>query len=398
MRLFRSKPSTTFSVLEKKLGKALYNNLLKASDPKYRAFASAASILGIQENDILKEAADRLGYPFLEVVQAIDFNEVSKTLSYNDYLSICSIPVVNQGVLIGFASCEPEAAKNYLPQIKSLPFFISTPGQIERALLLSKEKSRIDDTALGTDLLTAIFNEISSYKTNSFVVEITENRPKYRFQTLDGKNGVGQINVSGQYLKEFLIKAANCEIELDGLFVNNELNGFLVSKEEKKSGTNVIRIFPGVTQPPSAPALEQAPEDPPQPARATVKRVLLVDDNESFLRVISGFFKRKGIEVLEASDGAEALEILKGEFAGISLIVSDLHMPNLSGEAFLKEKEAVKAYSKIPTILLTSDDDIETEIKLIYAGADAFIKKNEDPRLLLATATKLLEKNSKQAA
>ena len=59
------------------------------------------------------------------------------------------------------------------------------------------------------------------------------------------------------------------------------------------------------------------------------KKILIVDDDETILHVLKGFFVRKGFQVLAAKDGFGALESLKME--NPSIVLTDLKMPSFSG-------------------------------------------------------------------
>ena len=61
----------------------------------------------------------------------------------------------------------------------------------------------------------------------------------------------------------------------------------------------------------------------------------------------------------------------------------------MNGVEFLKQLRE-KAF-QIPTIMLTSDADVEIEIELLGAGADAYVRKQDDPRLLWVHVKRLLQ-------
>ncbi len=73
-------------------------------------------------------------------------------------------------------------------------------------------------------------------------------------------------------------------------------------------------------------------------------------------------------------------------------------MPIMNGFEFLKRVRGELGLL-IPVVMLTSDNDIEAELQLLLDGADMFVSKNDDPRLLCVKVQKLLEKSkSKKAA
>ena len=66
------------------------------------------------------------------------------------------------------------------------------------------------------------------------------------------------------------------------------------------------------------------------------KKILVVDDESRIRKLIKDYLRRGGYEVIEASDGEEALEIFY-KTKDISLIILDVMMPNLDGWEVLKE-------------------------------------------------------------
>lgn len=105
----------------------------------------------------------------------------------------------------------------------------------------------------------------------------------------------------------------------------------------------------------------------------TKKKVLIVEDEiinrEILKRILSDDY-----EVLEASNGSEALDILK-KTRGINAIILDIIMPVMDGMEFLKIYHKDEKLVSIPLIVSTSDDDDETECECLKYDAWDFIKK-----------------------
>jgi len=116
-------------------------------------------------------------------------------------------------------------------------------------------------------------------------------------------------------------------------------------------------------------------------------RVLLVDDDESILEVISTAFSLKGYTVLEARDGSEAL--IRAERDAPDLVVLDLVMPRRSGFAVLDRLRQRHPTSPV-IIVVTANTDPRHEQFAHDRGADAFFRKPFDVEDLLETAAALL--------
>ncbi len=103
-----------------------------------------------------------------------------------------------------------------------------------------------------------------------------------------------------------------------------------------------------------------------------MKRMLIVDDEVNMQKVLSILFRREGYEVLTASNGAEALKILRKE-SSIDLLLSDLKMPVMDGIELLKQLKSSKI--RIPVILITAYGSITEAVDAMKLGAVDFITK-----------------------
>jgi DNA-binding response OmpR family regulator len=64
-------------------------------------------------------------------------------------------------------------------------------------------------------------------------------------------------------------------------------------------------------------------------------------------------------------------------------------MPLMNGKDLLERLKGDPKLSRIPVVMLTSDEDVEAEVALIKGGAEAFLAKSKDPRILSAQIRKL---------
>ena len=67
-------------------------------------------------------------------------------------------------------------------------------------------------------------------------------------------------------------------------------------------------------------------------------------------------------------------------------------MPEMNGSEFIRRIREELKLADLPLIMLTSDENVETELALLKQGADTFIAKSEDPRLLTTKIEKILDK------
>jgi len=112
-------------------------------------------------------------------------------------------------------------------------------------------------------------------------------------------------------------------------------------------------------------------------------KVLVVDDDMASRLLARTVLEKHGHSVVEAGNGLEALERLRGE-PSVSLVVADLNMPELDGLELIWEMRDVPEWAHIPVIVLTGETDDLLETKLIEEGADDYLSKPLDPRLFAA--------------
>lgn len=107
-----------------------------------------------------------------------------------------------------------------------------------------------------------------------------------------------------------------------------------------------------------------------------MKRILIIDDDEHIGNLEQELLEREGYAVLRAYSGTEALLLLKRTRP--DLVLLDLMLPGLSGEALLPELDG------IPVIVVSAKAGVEDKTALLLGGAADYLTKPFDARELLA--------------
>ena len=103
--------------------------------------------------------------------------------------------------------------------------------------------------------------------------------------------------------------------------------------------------------------------------------VLIVDDSEIVIKVLSYIIKKAGCNLLSAGDGKSALKFFDGR--EIDLVITDLNMPEMDGSGLISEIREKEYYRYVPVVLFMPDN--EKNKKTIPGASDAtmlFDKKN----------------------
>ncbi len=111
----------------------------------------------------------------------------------------------------------------------------------------------------------------------------------------------------------------------------------------------------------------------PQPAGATRRRLLVVDDNGVNRSLAMAFSSKLGWEVAEADRGEACLERLASESFDVLLL--DISMPGLSGEEVLRRLRATPGLEKLKVVAYTAHALVEEQRRLLEAGFDHLLIK-----------------------
>ena len=119
-------------------------------------------------------------------------------------------------------------------------------------------------------------------------------------------------------------------------------------------------------------------------------KVLVVDDESRMRKLVRDFLVKKDFEVLEAGDGAEAIDIF---FAtkDIALVILDVMMPKMDGFEVCRE---IRQTSQVPIIMLTAKGDERDELQGFQLGVDEYITKPFSPKILVARVEAVLRRTN----
>src|ERR1700691_6002816 len=117
------------------------------------------------------------------------------------------------------------------------------------------------------------------------------------------------------------------------------------------------------------------------------KTILAVDDSASMREMVGVTLRAAGYEVIEASDGDEALEYARGH--AVDLVLTDVNMPRMDGITLVRELRQLDSYKYVPMLVLTTEAGQDKKMAGKQAGATGWLVKPFDPEKLLATIAKV---------
>ena len=116
-------------------------------------------------------------------------------------------------------------------------------------------------------------------------------------------------------------------------------------------------------------------------------KILLIEDDVPFCKLLEKFLLKKSIDVVTAFSGSDAKDKLKT--TDFNLIITDLRLPDYDGIALMKEIKA--NHQDIPVVLMTGYSDVNTAVKAIKNGAADYISKPFNPEEVLLVITNALQ-------
>jgi len=111
--------------------------------------------------------------------------------------------------------------------------------------------------------------------------------------------------------------------------------------------------------------------------------VLIVDDSPAMRSFVRRVMELSGLPVgrcLEAGNGQEALDLLRQEW--VDVVLTDLNMPTMDGEQFVRHMEQDEAFRSIPVVVVSTDHSDQRVQRLLTLGAKGYVTKPFLPETL----------------
>ncbi len=123
--------------------------------------------------------------------------------------------------------------------------------------------------------------------------------------------------------------------------------------------------------------------------------ILLVDDEEDVVEVVSHFLEQEGYHVEKAYDGEEALTKATND---IDLIVLDIMLPGLNGYEVCRRLRSRVETETIPIVFLSAKSEEEDQIRGLMLGGDDYLTKPVSPQVIIAHVKAVLRRTGVEGA
>lgn len=403
--------TSLLNALSKILSRGQLEKLIASTPDRRLLIEAAARELKRSEAEVLGQIASLLGLEFILQVPNTFLPHLPAAVTIEELNRLGLVPLqqANFGRII--LCTDPmqlkfSALAGVPCKILLAPWsVILSQLQLLSAQLNASESSarKLSENSLSIKVLEAVVNECRKFHADSCQLFLAGNSPKYSFRTIDGRSGSGTIDPRMTLGLVAALKQSsqfpNIEIEQLGP------NEFTMRWQNYRSD-NVIPLPRSAalaeTAEPKLPEQDTAPLppcsnvklSPPKPRR----EVMIVEDNPTFTRVLDRFLQKIDVNTSIFSSVEAALAALANLNCLPDVIVADLHLPGKGGDDLIATVRSIPHLENIGIIVLTSDDSCDAELKTIRLGADAFIGKNQDPRILCAHVERILNKAVRRAA
>lgn len=434
---------TVLEALEVLLGAERFSVLAQSTPDRRELVSGAAKLLALPELELIEKIAKSCGHKVLPSLEGL-IVEVPVGVSREELLRRGAFCFGNGGVVVGICCIDPQLISSLCALLPGVSVYLSPWKQIREALVrredlrasVAARSARLPQTdssfrAKALAAIEQVIAEAESFCAYNCAFFEEAGGLHYSFQTDDGRTATGQVaariaesvrqvllgvsrgkspfsrtddshilieggecgltvfRVSFRWMKPLSASAEPSPVDCEAKPIDAVTNAQEVLNQAEERTTDKLL----------APALE---EPVTQSVSATQlgdrkQSALIIDDNDTFSKVLERFLVRFDLNILRVAS-AEAGMARLGELDGTALVViCDVHMPGMSGGDFVKKARALPSFETTPIIMLTSDTDIDTELALLESGADVFINKNEDPRILGAHVQKFLARARRAA-
>ncbi|WP_312505553.1 response regulator transcription factor [Lysinibacillus sp.] len=117
-------------------------------------------------------------------------------------------------------------------------------------------------------------------------------------------------------------------------------------------------------------------------------KLLVVDDDAHIRELVKVFLQNEGLEVIEATDGVDALSKLAAE--KVDMVVMDIMMPNMDGWALCEEIRSFD--TDLPILMLTAKGETSQKVKGFHLGTDDYLVKPFEPVELIVRVKSILKR------
>jgi two-component system chemotaxis response regulator CheY len=106
-----------------------------------------------------------------------------------------------------------------------------------------------------------------------------------------------------------------------------------------------------------------------------MNKAMVVDDSRAIRMILRKVLTEMGFDVCEAGNGREALQIIEGNKAGVTLVLVDWNMPEMNGFELLKQLRQDPLLTSLKIVMVTTEAELDHMASALAAGANEYVMK-----------------------
>lgn len=106
-----------------------------------------------------------------------------------------------------------------------------------------------------------------------------------------------------------------------------------------------------------------------------MKKALVVDDSRAMRMVLQKTLGQFGFDVVQASNGREALDVMSSQAGAVGLVLVDWNMPEMTGLEFVQSLRGQPAFDSVQLMMVTTETEMEQVSAALEAGANEYVMK-----------------------
>lgn len=106
-----------------------------------------------------------------------------------------------------------------------------------------------------------------------------------------------------------------------------------------------------------------------------MSKALVVDDSRAIRRMLSQIMTDSGFEVVQASNGKQALQTMEQDGFAVNVVMVDWNMPEMDGLEFVQSMRTRPALAHVPVVMVTTQNEMEQIATALQAGANEYVMK-----------------------
>lgn len=357
-------PPSSCQALSAILGRREFYYLKKEISDWRLWFNSAASRLNITEEQLMNGLAKMIKIPFVNELANLKKDNLIETKRFLDS-GACIIK--NNDLSDKIICLDPYLIRKIISKNSWQTISLGCWSQISKANVAIKNNSFLK---LENDIEEAVFlflTEAESYGSSTVKLYLESKILKYEFLTSENKKAIGEISIS---VADKIVKVLNDTINSGISNCTAKDFNFVLSKKNNYFYIEILKQLP-----------------------KRMKNILLIEDDQIFAKIAKHFLERENFSCLHTSDAHQALDYIHSNVVTPDIVICDLHLTNSNAFYLIQEIRRSEQTKKLPVIILTGDESVEAELEAINSGANAFLSKNRDPRILMAQIKNLLYDN-----